>query len=99
MNHTYFLSDSETKYVLRVYSHNWRSKSEIFEEIKLLNLLKENDLSVSFPIQDKKGEFIQEINAPEGIRYLVLFSFAKGGKIRFMDNETCFKMVLNGKNS
>ncbi len=22
MNHTYFLSDSETKYVLRVYSHN-----------------------------------------------------------------------------
>ena len=92
MNHTYFLSDSETKYVLRVYSHNWRSKSEIFEEIKLLNLLKENDLSVSFPIQDKKGEFIQEINAPEGIRYLVLFSFAKGGKIRFMDNETCFKI-------
>ncbi len=92
MNHTYFLSNSETKYVLRVYSHNWRSKSEIFEEIKLLNLLKENDLSVSFPIQDKKGEFIQEINAPEGIRYLVLFSFAKGGKIQFMDNETCFKI-------
>ncbi len=29
MNHTYFLSDNEIKYVLRVYSHNWRSKSEI----------------------------------------------------------------------
>jgi len=92
MNHTYFLSDNKTKYALRVYSHNWRSKSEISEEIKLLKLLSENNLSVSSPIQDKNGEFIQEINAPEGIRYVVLFSFAEGGKVRFMDNETCFKI-------
>lgn len=90
MNHTYFLSDNETKYVLRVYSHNWRSKSDITEEIELLSLLNENNLSVSFPIQDKNGECIQEINAPEGIRYVVLFSFAKGGKIRYTDKETCF---------
>ena len=90
MNHTYFLSDNETKYALRVYSHNWRSKSEIIEEIELLNLLSENNLSVSFPIQDTNGAFIQEINAPEGIRYVVLFSFAKGEKIRFTDKETCF---------
>lgn len=92
MNHTYFLSDNETKYVLRVYSHNWRSKSEIIEEINLLNLLSENNLNVSFPIKDKNREFIQEIYAPEGIRYVVLFSFAEGGKIRFMDNETCFEI-------
>ncbi|GAA3640536.1 phosphotransferase [Flavivirga jejuensis] len=92
MNHTYFLSDNKTKYALRVYSHNWRSKSEILEEIALLNLLKENNLSVSFPIQDKNGNFIQEINAPEGIRHVVLFSFAKGSKIRFMDKETCFSI-------
>lgn len=89
MNHTYFLSDNETKYALRVYSHNWRTKPEIEAEIKLLNLLKKNNLSVSFPIQDKHGTYIQEINAPEGMRYIVLFSFAKGGKIRFMDQETC----------
>ena len=90
MNHTYFLFDSNTKYVLRVYSHNWRSKSEIIEEIELLNLLRDNNLNVSFPIQDKNGGFIQEINAPEGIRYIVLFSFAEGEKIRFMNEETCF---------
>jgi len=92
MNHTYFLSDNETKYVLRVYSHNWRTKSEITEELKLLKLLSEHNLSVSFPIKDKNGEYIQEINAPEGIRYIVVFSFAKGGKIRFIDNETCSKI-------
>ena len=92
MNHTYMLSDNDTKYALRVYSHKWRSKSEIIEEIELLNLLSENNLGVSFPIQDKEGTYIQEINAPEGIRYVVLFSFAKGDKIRFLDKETCFSI-------
>ncbi|MCF8715282.1 phosphotransferase [Joostella atrarenae] len=92
MNHTYYLSEGETKYVIRVYSHNWRSKSEIVEEIKLLNLLKDNNLSISYPLQDKSEGFIQEIEAPEGIRYVVLFSFAKGGKVRFMSNKTCYKI-------
>jgi len=92
MNHTYFLSDNETKYVLRVYSHNWRTRSEITEELKLLKLLKANSLSVSFPIEAEKGDLIQEINAPEGKRYVVLFSFAEGGKIRFMDPDTCFEI-------
>ncbi len=92
MNHTYFLSNTETKYVLRVYSHNWRSKTEITEELELLKSLKNNNLSVSFPIEDKDGGFIQEINAPEGIRYVVLFSFAQGEKIRFMDIETCLRI-------
>jgi len=98
INHTYFISNNETKYVLRVYSHNWRSKSEIIEEVKLLNLLSQNNLSVSFPIKDRNGEYIQEINAPEGIRYIVLFSFAQGEKIRFMDKETCYEIgSLMGK--
>lgn len=92
MNHTYFISDKETKYVLRVYSHNWRTKSEIKEELELLILLSKNNLGVSFPIEDKNGILIHEINAPEGIRYVVLFSFAKGEKIRFLDQETCFSI-------
>ena len=90
MNHTYFLSDNENKYVLRVYSHKWRSKSEINEELTLLNVLNENHLSVSIPIPDINGTLIQEIKAPEGMRYAVLFSFAKGDKIRFMNEETCY---------
>ncbi|WP_243835359.1 phosphotransferase [Maribacter spongiicola] len=89
MNHTYFISNDISKYVLRVYSHNWRTKSEITEELKLLNLLRENNLSISYPIKDINGELIQEINAPEGKRYMVVFSFAKGEKVRFMNNETC----------
>lgn len=90
VNHTYFISDSNTKYVARVYSHNWRSKTEIKEELELLKILKNNNLSISFPIADKNDELIQEVYAPEGIRYVVLFSFANGEKKRFMTNENCF---------
>lgn len=92
VNHTYFMTDNETKFVVRVYCHKWRTKDEIKQELHLLNLLKENALSVSYPIPDKEGNLIQEINAPEGIRYIVLFSFAKGEKMRFMSNETCFSI-------
>lgn len=92
VNHTYFISNALSKYAIRVYCYNWRTRREIEEELKLLNLLKEENLSVSFPIADKNGDFIQEINAPEGVRYVVLFSFAEGDKIRFMDGKTCFEI-------
>ncbi|MDR0228410.1 MAG: phosphotransferase [Flavobacteriaceae bacterium] len=89
VNHTYFLANANTKYVVRVYCHNWRTKTEIQEELNLLNLLKANKVSISTPIPDKTGNLIQEIAAPEGLRYVVLFTFAEGEKMRFMTNETC----------
>jgi len=90
VNHTYIISTSNSKYVLRVYCYNWRTKVEIEQELKLLRLLKNNNLSISFPIPDKMGNLIQEINAPEGLRYAVLFTFAEGKKVRFMNKETCY---------
>lgn len=80
------------RYVVRVYGQYWRTKTEIQEELSLLELLKKNNLSISYSIPDKEGNRIQEINAPEGLRYAVLFSFAKGEKMRFMDNDTCFEV-------
>lgn len=92
VNHTYFISNNETKFVFRVYCYKWRTKIEIEQELALLNLLQKNSLSVSYPISDTNGNFIQEINAPEGIRYGVLFSFATGEKMRFMSPETCYSI-------
>lgn len=92
VNHTYFISNNETKFVCRVYCYKWRTKIEIEQELELLNLLKKNSLSVSYPISDINENFIQEINAPEGIRYAVLFSFARGEKMRFMSNKTCYSI-------
>jgi Ser/Thr protein kinase RdoA (MazF antagonist) len=56
----------------------------------MINYLKENLSSVSFPIKDKQGTFIQKINAPEGERYAVLFSFAQGDLIRKLSLEQSY---------
>ncbi|WP_426482715.1 phosphotransferase [Chryseobacterium sp. R2ACT005] len=80
MNHLYIVHDDEDKYVFRVYTHHWRTQLEIEEELRLLILLKEADRQVAFPIADTSNKFIQEIEAPEGTRFGVLFSYAKGIK-------------------
>jgi Ser/Thr protein kinase RdoA (MazF antagonist) len=80
INHSYLIENASVKYVFRVYSLNWRSDLEIREEIRLLNLLKEMEISVSFPIKDDDDDYIQYLEAPEGSRQGVLFSFAEGDK-------------------
>ena len=38
INHSYLITDGGIKYVFRLYSLNWRTREEIAEEIRLLNL-------------------------------------------------------------
>jgi len=90
MNHLYMVHDDRDRYVFRVYTHNWRTKSEIEEELRLLLHLKEADRQVAFPIADQSNIFIQEIEAPEGIRFGVLFSYAKGIKTAKFSYQTSF---------
>lgn len=80
----------EKKFILRVYKYQWRSIESIETEIKLLNYLNDNTVSVSFPIKDKEAKFIQTIQAPEGNRYAVLFSFAEGAPLRKLSAEQSF---------
>ncbi|MVM31648.1 phosphotransferase [Spirosoma sp. HMF4905] len=87
VNHSYLVTDGSAKSIFRVYSLDWRTKTEIGEEIKLLNLLQENGLPVSYPIADASGVFIQELNASEGKRFGVLFSFAEGEKLLTFSEE------------
>ena len=80
ISHTYQIKSGEKKFVFRVYNLNWRTEKEILEEIRLISLLKENQLGVSYPIADPTGIYIKELQAPEGIRFGVLFSYAEGKK-------------------
>lgn len=80
MNHLYQIADENTKFVFRAYTFNWRTKLDVSEELRLLLHLKELEIPVAYPIPDSNGKYIQEINAPEGTRYGVLFSFAEGKK-------------------
>ncbi|HWZ05245.1 MAG TPA: phosphotransferase [Mucilaginibacter sp.] len=81
INDSFLIKDGTVKYVYRVYSLNWRTRSEVLEEIRLLNLLHSNHIPVSYPLQDIHGEYIEELKAPEGARFGVLFTFAKGEKL------------------
>ena len=78
LNDNYLVKDSHTKYVLRVYRHNWRDLQDIEAEIELIQFLRSEGVGVSFPVPDKNGTMIRQIGAPEGIRYAVLFSYAEG---------------------
>ncbi|WP_159467577.1 phosphotransferase enzyme family protein [Dyadobacter sp. 3J3] len=80
ISHTYLVTTESEKYIFRIYSLNWRTQSEILEEIRLINHLKANAIPVSYPIADPAGHYIKELNAPEGIRFGVLFSHARGAK-------------------
>ncbi len=90
INHSYLIEDGDVKYVFRVYCFNWRTEKEILEEIRMLNLLKENEVSVSYAVKDTSGNYIQIIEAPEGQRFAVLFTFAEGEKLRELTEENCY---------
>lgn len=94
INDTYQVTASSGKYIFRVYSLHWRTVPEISEELRLLLLLKENGIPVSWPLADKQGNFIQTLHAPEGERYGVLFSFAEGEKLHHYDDEAHVKIGM-----
>lgn len=78
LNDTYMIKTKNHRYVFRVYRYNWRDKSAILFELDALNHLKEKNYPVSYPIRKKDGSILCEIEAPEGMRYGVLFSCAEG---------------------
>ena len=88
MNDTYVVRTATGNYFLRVYHCNWRTQQDIEAEIDLLNYLREQDLAVSAPVKSADGRYVQLINAPEGLRFSVLFAEAEG-KLLPMNNKQC----------
>jgi len=79
LNDTYILTIANgEKFILRVYRTNWRSLPDISYEIDVLNHISKKGVSVSKPLSQKDGSIIQSIPAPEGTRYIVLFTYAVG---------------------
>jgi len=81
---TYLIEASEAKFILRVYRSSHRSLPQIREEVKLLQALEQAKVSVSYPITNVFGEAIQKLEAVEGERYAVLFSFARGRVVQLL---------------
>ncbi|GAA4237267.1 hypothetical protein GCM10022291_23630 [Postechiella marina] len=94
VNHTYIIENDTCKYVFRVYNLNWRTKAEIKAELDLLLLLNDNQISVAYPIKDKTSNYIQVLQAAEGLRYAVLFTYAIGDSIVNPTKKHCLTLGL-----
>jgi Ser/Thr protein kinase RdoA (MazF antagonist) len=89
---TYLIVTAAKRYIFRVYSFQWRTMAEISEELRLLQHLCGNGISVSYAIADLQNTFIHSFVAPEGERFGVLFSFAEGDKVLNFDAETHYRV-------
>jgi Ser/Thr protein kinase RdoA (MazF antagonist) len=78
LNDTFVVNTLGYKYILRVYRKDWRSLSNINYELEVLLHLKNAGINVSVPIARKDGNPIGTAIAPEGLRYVVLFTYAPG---------------------
>jgi Ser/Thr protein kinase RdoA (MazF antagonist) len=84
---TYLVESPTDRYVLRAYRSSHRSLSQIKAEMELLLALKAAGVLVSYPIADLSGGNIQALEAAEGKRHVVLFSYAPGQPVAHL-NET-----------
>ncbi|HEY8928975.1 MAG TPA: phosphotransferase [Mucilaginibacter sp.] len=75
---TYLLENGDGKYIFKIYRDAHRKPDEIKGEINLLLTLKGRGAKVSYPLADLTGKYFHPFNAAEGIRYGVLFTYAKG---------------------
>jgi Ser/Thr protein kinase RdoA (MazF antagonist) len=88
-NDTYFVTTEEDRFVARVYGTGWRSLPEISYEVDLLRHLAARGVGVSSPIPGRDGNLARALQAPEGRRYLVLFTRAPGTPLSWDEEEHC----------
>lgn len=80
-NDVYLVDNESTKYVVRVSPSNWKSEKEFIEEVRLLQFLLSNGLSVSEPIQSLNGMYYQRIQTASGIHFVIVFKYIHGREI------------------
>ncbi len=78
MSDVYKIAADSGAYYLKVYMQVRRTRQDIEEEVDFLNYLRKQNIRVSIPAQKKDGFYLIKLNAPEGVRYAILFHSAKG---------------------
>ena len=80
LNDIYIVKTEMINYFLRISLTEVHNKCDYEEEIYIINTLSKNGIRVAAPVICRDGSFVWELNAPEGIRYAVLFEEAKKSK-------------------
>jgi Ser/Thr protein kinase RdoA (MazF antagonist) len=92
LNDTYLLTTLQRLYVLRVYRAGWRSEEEIRYELDLLRHLAARGVAVSVPVAAHGDRLTLRLGAPEGARYLVLFTYANGTRAPWSVPEDAYRV-------
>jgi Ser/Thr protein kinase RdoA (MazF antagonist) len=92
MSDVYRLDSFDAAYILKVYLHNRHSMSAIESEVDFLNDLRDNDIPVAGAVANNDAVYVNEIEAPEGKRYIVLFEAIEGDEPQELNLEhsRCF---------
>ena len=83
-NHTYRIKTvTDITYYLRAYRIQWRTLADIQYELDVLNHLKCKGFPAARPVLYKDGQPFCAVPAPEGTRFLALFTEAPGPEISY----------------
>ncbi len=86
-NHTYRVTAEDgTVYFLRAYRKNWRTLADIQYELDVLNHLHKKNFPAAHPLPTRNGAYYYPVNAPEGTRFIALFTLAPGPEISYKNN-------------
>jgi Ser/Thr protein kinase RdoA (MazF antagonist) len=78
MSDVYLVKTADQQYVLRVSHAHWRSFEDVLFEMALLDFLHHRSLPVAHPLKTTDGRWVVAVNAPEGLRYVTLMTYAPG---------------------
>ena len=83
-NHTYRVKTVDgSSYYLRAYRIRWRTLADVQVELDVLNHLKNKGFPAARPLAYKDGHYFCTVAAPEGRRFLALFTEAPGVEISY----------------
>jgi Ser/Thr protein kinase RdoA (MazF antagonist) len=88
-NDTYKVCCADADYFLRIYRHAAYPREANEFEAEVLCFLNEQGLPVAFPIARKSGGYLTEIAAPEGPRFVLVTSLAKGDTPDYELSDNC----------
>ncbi len=78
LNDTYEVQNEREKFIVRLYRADWRSLSEVAAELEVLTWLQAHHFPIAAPIAAVNGAYLNHLNAPEGLRAMVVFAFIEG---------------------
>ena len=89
---TYMADTTDGPLILRIYRADQRDLLQITEESDVLLAFHTSGISVSHPVADNYGAYIQHIHSIDGTRHAVLFTYAAGRSVQTFKNAQLFNL-------